>query len=308
MRVVVTGCAGFIGYHLSERLLSDGHEVVGVDNFASGSQRNAADLQGRSGFTFIEADISRAVTVAGPVQRIFNLACPASPVDFDKLALEIMSVCSNGVRNLLELAREKGARLLHTSTSEVYGDPHEHPQAETYRGNVSTLGPRACYDEGKRFAEALITNFVRRHGVEVRMVRIFNTYGPRMRADDGRALPTFIKQALRGEPVTIHGEGRQTRSFCYVSDQVDGILRLTESDVTGPVNIGNPEEVTIRQVAQEVVDLCGGRSTITSLPRPQDDPSRRCPDITRASTLLGWQPRVARRDGLQRTIEWFRQP
>lgn len=305
MRILIGGCAGFIGFHLSQRYLSDGHDVVGVDNLASGSQRNVADLQKHGKFRFIPHDLIEPLDMEGPLDLVCNLACPASPIDFDRLALEILAVSSRGTWNLLDLARKHGARLLHTSTSEVYGDPTEHPQRESYWGHVNPIGPRSCYDEGKRFAEALVSAYAARHGVAVRMPRIFNTYGPRMRAKDGRALPNFINQALRGEPITIHGDGAQTRSFCFISDLIEGLVRLAASDVSGPVNIGNPQEITIRQIAEEVLRWTKSRSPLRLVARPGDDPAVRQPDITRARTLLKWEPRVEREQGLQRTIAWF---
>jgi dTDP-glucose 4,6-dehydratase len=306
MRVLIAGCAGFIGCHLAERLLREGREVIGVDNFCSGSRANAERLASHAGFRLIEQDIVAPLRVDGPVERVYDLACPASPVDFARQRLGILATCSRGLWNLLDLARDKSARLLHASTSEVYGDPLEHPQRETYWGRCNPIGPRSCYDEGKRFGEALLVAYQREHGTPVRIPRIFNTYGPHMRADDGRALPTFIMQALRGEPVTIHGDGSQTRSFCYVTDLVDGLIRLMESDVSEPVNLGNPVEITVRQAAEEVIRLIGSPSQIVSTPRPGDDPSVRRPDITRAQTRLGWQPRVERAEGFRRTIEFFR--
>jgi len=304
--ILVTGCAGFIGYHLCRRLLDDGHVVIGLDNLCTGQQRNLEDLRRYERFTFVEHDIIAPPPRDLAPRQIYNLACPASPADFGPRALEILSVCSRGVWNLLDVARSCSARLLHASTSEVYGDPTEHPQSETYCGNVNPVGPRACYDEGKRFAEALITSYVQHHAIDARIARIFNTYGPAMRADDGRVLPTFITQALTGRPLTVHGDGRQTRSFCYVSDLVDGLMRLMESDVREPINLGNPDEVSILQVAREIVQLSGSSSTIEFVPRPRDDPHVRCPNITRARERLGWEPRVNRRDGLERTIQWFR--
>jgi len=306
VRTLVTGCAGFIGYHLCARLLDDGHEVVGVDDLSTGQRLNVDDLGTRRGFTFLQHDIVEPLCVAGRFDVVYNLACPASPVDFGRRPLQILAVCSRGVWNVLDLCRRSGARLLHTSTSEVYGDPQEHPQRESYWGHVNPIGPRSCYDEGKRFAEALITSYARQHGVAVRVARIFNTYGPRMRADDGRALPTFITQALTHQPLTVHGTGQQTRSFCYVTDLVDGLLRLADSDVSEPVNLGNPDEVPILQIAQEIVRLAGSRSQIVHVPRPQDDPELRRPDIDRARRCLGWEPRTDRTEGLARTIEWFR--
>lgn len=306
MHVLVTGCAGFIGYHLTARLLAEGHEVVGLDNFSSGSRRNVEDLRAEPRFHFTEHDITNPLPVEGPVDLICDLACPASPVDFGPRRLAILEVCSTGVRRLAELARERGATLLHASTSEVYGDPLEHPQQESYWGHVNPIGPRSCYDEGKRFAEALLVAYRDAYGVRTRIVRIFNTYGPRMRGDDGRALPNFINQALAGQPLTVHGDGSQTRSFCYVDDLVEGLLRLAASEVSEPVNIGNPHEITMLEAAREVIALTGSHSSVTFAPRPPDDPARRCPNISRAQELLGWQPTVDRREGFQRTIEWFR--
>ncbi len=317
MRVLVAGCGGFLGYHLCDRLLDEGHEVVGVDNLVTGSRHNVEDLARRASFAYVQHDVTRplmdadaacgsAGALGGRFELVCNLACPASPVDFAPRALEILAVCSLGVWNLLDFARESGARFLHTSTSEVYGDPQEHPQRESYWGHVNPIGPRSCYDEGKRFAEALVTAYAHRRGLTVRIARIFNTYGPRMRPDDGRVLPNFIRQALRNEPLTVYGDGSQTRSFCYVSDQVEGLLRLAASEVSGPVNIGNPVEVSMRQLAHEVIELTGSRSRLVYVERPGDDPKVRCPDITRARTLLNWSPRVDRREGLLRTIEWFR--
>lgn len=306
MRIVVAGCAGFIGFHLCQRLLDDGHEVVGVDNLLSGLRRNADELARRPRFHFIEHDVTQPLRIDGAVERVYDLACPASPADFVSKRLEILAVCSRGVGNLLELARRHDARFLHTSTSEVYGDPKEHPQRETYWGHVNPIGPRSCYDEGKRFAEALIVNYAAVHGLAVRLARIFNTYGPRMRTDDGRALPNFITQALRGAPLTVHGDGRQTRSFCYVTDMVDGLVRLCESQVDEPVNLGNPEEISIADFAREVIRMTGSASTLQFIARPGDDPEVRRPDISRARTKLGWQPRVSRAEGLARCVEWFR--
>ncbi len=307
MRVLVAGCAGFIGYHLAERLLAEGHEVVGLDNLSSGSRSNVDDLARHPRFRFEAHDIVQPLPKLGRLDLVCNLACPASPVDFARIPLEIMAVCSDGFRNLLELACAADVPILHTSTSEVYGDPQEHPQRETYWGHVNPIGQRACYDEGKRFAEALAVNYRDHRGARVRLARIFNTYGPRMRGDDGRMLPTFINQALSGAPLTVHGTGDQTRSFCYVSDMVEGLLRLALSDLSEPVNIGNPQEITILQAAEEVIRLTASSSTIRFVPRPPDDPCVRRPDITRAAQGLGWEPQVERTAGFQRTIEWFRQ-
>jgi nucleoside-diphosphate-sugar epimerase len=306
MRILVTGCAGFIGFHLTQRLLVDGHEVVGIDNFSSGSPENVARLGAQPHFRFAEHDIVNPLPVQGTCDRVYDLACPASPVDFGPRRLDILATCSRGVWVLADFARQCGARMLHASTSEVYGDPQEHPQRETYWGHVNPIGARACYDEGKRFAEALLTSYRAQHGLEIRLPRIFNTYGPNMRRDDGRMLPTFIGQALQNEPLTVHGDGGQTRSFCYVSDLVEGLVRLMESDVCEPVNLGNPNEITVLAAAQEVVRLTDSRSEIIHTARPADDPCLRRPDITRAQTLLGWNPIVERAEGFARTVEWFR--
>ncbi len=306
MRVLVTGCAGFIGYHFTERLLAEGHAVVGLDNLSSGSRANLDALRTRPGFQFVDHDISRPLPEVGRFDLLCNLACPASPVDFARIPLEILAVCSAGLRNILDLACACDAPLLHTSTSEVYGDPKEHPQKETYWGNVNPIGKRSCYDEGKRFAEALAVAYRDARGARPRIARIFNTYGPRMRGDDGRMLPNFINQALAGQPLTVHGDGSQTRSFCYVSDMVDGLLRLALSDVSEPVNLGNPNEITVLQAAEEVIRLTNSSSRIAFVPRPPDDPCVRRPDITRAAQRLGWQPQVDRPEGFRRSIEWFR--
>ncbi len=306
MRTIVTGAAGFLGFHLCRRLLDAGHQVVGVDSMTTGSPANAADLSRIGGFTFIEQDIREPLRIDGPVDRIYNMACPASPVDFHDKAVEIMLTCSVGVKNLLDLARAKSAQILQASTSECYGDPLVHPQPETYRGNVNPIGPRAPYDEGKRFAEAMVMTYHRLYGVSTRIVRIFNTYGPRMRTNDGRALPSFIRQALAGEPVTIHGDGSQTRSFCYVDDLIEVILRTADSDCHEPINIGNDVEITIRQAAQKIVELTGGKSPIVCTDRPVNDPERRCPDLSRARELLGWSPQVDWQTGFARTVDYFR--
>jgi len=306
MRIIVAGAAGFIGYHLAGRLAREGNEVIGIDSMTTGSEANVRDLSALPSFTFVRADIRQPVTVAGPIDRIFNMACPASPVDFRDKGLEIMETCSTGVRNLLELARDKHALFLQASTSECYGDPLEHPQRETYYGNVNPIGPRAVYDEGKRFAEAMIFGYHRAYNLHTRIVRIFNTYGPQMRADDGRALPNFINQALRGQPVTVHGDGSQTRSFCYVDDLVEAILRTSNSDYIDPINIGNDSEITVRQAAEAVIEMTGGRSKIVFTDRPVNDPERRRPDLTRAREVLGWSPTVPWRVGLQRTVDYFK--
>ena len=305
-RALVAGAAGFIGYHLARRLLDDGYDVVGVDSLTTGQQENAHDLERDPAFVFIETDIAELPLLDGPLDVIYDLACPASPVDFKSKALEIMRTCSEGVRALLDLAQRKGAVFVHASTSECYGDPKVNPQPESYWGNVNPIGPRSPYDEGKRFAEAMIMAWHRETDLRTRLVRIFNTYGPRMRADDGRALPNFINQALRNEAVTVYGDGKQTRSFCYVTDEVEGIVRLANSEQVEPVNIGNPAEISIRQAAEEVIELCESKSEIRFLPLPQDDPILRCPDITRAREVLGWEPTVDRREGFLKTIEYFR--
>ncbi len=308
MRVVVTGAAGLVGYHLARRLLADGHQVIAVDSMITGQRRNADDLRGIPDVHWIEHDIVEPLDLDGPVDAVLNLACPASPVDFRPKALEIMRTCSEGVRRMLELARRHEAVFLQASTSECYGDPEVHPQPESYRGNVSTTGIRSVYDEGKRFAEALTAAYHREHGLSVRIARIFNTYGPRMRIDDGRVLPNFIGQALRDEPLTVYGQGEQTRSFCHVDDLVDGLIRLAlASDCVEPINLGNPDEVTIRRLAEEVIELTHSRSTVEYRPLPADDPRLRCPDVTRAREVLGWRPVVDRRTGLAGTIEDFRQ-
>jgi dTDP-glucose 4,6-dehydratase len=306
MRVVVTGAAGLLGWHLAARLLGEGHQLIAVDNMSTGQPRNADWLGSQPNVTWVRHDIVEPLHVDGAVDIIFNMACPASPADFRPMALEILRTCSEGVRQLLELARRHGATFLQASTSECYGDATVNPQPETYRGNVSTTGPRSVYDEGKRFAEAMTMAYHRKHGVRTRIARIFNTYGPRMRADDGRVLPNFICQALRNEPLTVYGQGRQTRSFCYVGDLVEGLIRLAKSDFVEPVNLGNPDEITIRQLAEEIIELTQSRSCIEFRPLPEDDPQLRQPDITRARTILGWQPATDRRTGFMRTIEDFR--
>ena len=304
-RVVVTGGAGFIGSHLCRALLARGDSVVAVDNLVTGSLDNVADLSGRPDFAFVAADVSAGVDVDGPVDAVLHFASPASPVEFDRIPVEILRVGSRGTENTLELARAKGARYLLASTSEVYGDPLVHPQPETYWGNVNPVGPRAVYDEAKRFAEAMTMAYHRHHGVDVRLVRIFNTYGPGMRPDDGRVVSNFIVQALAGKPLTVHGDGTQTRSFCYVDDEVRGLLALLDSDHVGPVNIGNPAEFTVRELAEKVLRLTGSASELQFDPRPVDDPAQRRPDLTLARSLLGWEPEVTLDEGLGRTARWF---
>ena len=306
MRIVVSGAAGFIGSHLCDRLLAEGHSVVALDNFLTGAPRNVAHLQGHPDFEFREQDVTRPFAVAGPVDGVVNLASPASPKDYLEYPIETLEVGSIGSRNLLELALEKNARYLVTSTSECYGDPLVHPQVETYWGNVNPVGPRSCYDESKRFAEAITMAYHRKHGVRTNIARIFNTYGPRMKLDDGRVVPAFLDQALRGQPMTVFGSGGQTRSFCYVSDLVDGIYRLMLSGERYPVNLGNPREMTILEFAEHIRRLTAAKSDIVFQPLPEDDPKQRRPDISKAKSLLGWEPRVLLDDGLRQTVEYFR--
>jgi dTDP-glucose 4,6-dehydratase len=304
-RALVTGAAGFIGSHLTEALLGRGFSVIGMDNLATGDVANIEHLVGRD-FVFVKHDVTNYIAVVGPLDYIFHFASPASPIDYLKLPIQTLKVGSLGTHNCLGLARAKGARLLLASTSETYGDPLVHPQREDYWGNVNPIGPRGVYDEAKRFAEAITMAYHRAHGIPTRIVRIFNTYGPRMRLNDGRAIPAFLSQALRGEDVTVFGDGSQTRSLCYVSDLVEGIYRLMMSDYAEPVNIGNPAELTMRQLAETIVSLTGSASRIVERPLPVDDPKRRQPDITRARTLLGWEPTVSLAEGLPRTIDYFR--
>ena len=305
MRIVVTGAAGFIGSHLSETLLDRGHSVVGIDNLLTGDMTNIAHLRDRD-FLFIRHDVTRYIDVDGPVDFIFHWASPASPIDYLELPIPTLKVGSLGTHNALGLAKAKNAGFMLASTSEVYGDPLEHPQKETYWGNVNPIGPRGVYDEAKRFGEAITFAYHRYHGVNTRIVRIFNTYGPRMRLRDGRAVPAFMSQALRNEDVTVFGDGTQTRSFCYVTDLVDGLLRLMEADTHDPVNIGNPHEVTIEQIARTIIALVGSTSKIVYRPLPVDDPKQRRPDITRAQTLLGWEPKVGLEEGLLKTVDYFK--
>lgn len=312
MRILVAGGAGFVGSNLCEEALRRGHEVVVVDNFVTGLRENVASLMDHERFTLIEQDITVGLeglyALAGGFGAVLDLASPASPDDFARLPLEILAVGSVGTRNLLDLARERGARFLLASTSEVYGDPLVHPQSEDYLGNVDPVGPRSCYDEAKRFSEALTMAYHRTHGLEVRIARIFNTYGERMRPDDGRVVSNFVVQALAGNPITIYGDGRQTRSFCYVTDLVDGLLAVLDGDLTGPVNVGNPEEITIRGLAELVLEHTGATSPILEVPLPAEragDPNRRCPDITLVEGALGWSPSTTLDDGLSRTIDWF---
>jgi dTDP-glucose 4,6-dehydratase len=304
-KILVTGAAGFLGSHLCDVLLAEGHTVVGVDNLCTGNLANLAHLNGNSRFSLIEQDISLPFD-PGQVDYIFNFASPASPVDYDRLGPETLLVGSTGTLNTLEIARKYGAGYLHASTSECYGDPEVHPQVETYWGNVNPIGPRSVYDEAKRFSEATIMAYHRYHGVDTHLVRIFNTYGPRLQANDGRVISNFMIQALREEPLTIYGDGSQTRSFCYVSDLIDGIVRLSRSNEHLPVNIGNPNEWTILECAKEVLSVTGSKSEIVRKPLPQDDPTRRRPDITKAQTLLGWEPKIQLREGLEKSLEYFK--
>jgi dTDP-glucose 4,6-dehydratase len=306
MRVLITGAAGFLGSHLSDRFLAEGHEVLGMDNFITGSPDNIAHLIGHAGFRFIEHDVTNFVYVDGPLDGVLHFASPASPVDYLELPIQTLKVGSLGTHKTLGLAKAKRARYLIASTSEVYGDPQVHPQPETYWGHVNPVGPRGVYDEAKRFAEAMTMAYHRFHGLDVRMVRIFNTYGTRMRANDGRVISNFVMQALRDEPLTVYGDGSQTRSFCYVSDEVDGIYRLFMSDYVGPVNIGNPNEMTVREAADTIIALTNSRSAIDSRPLPEDDPKVRRPDITLARRELGWEPVISLRAGLEKTIPYFR--
>ncbi len=306
-RILVTGGAGFIGSHLCERLLAEGNDVICVDNFLTGSPDNVATFLANPRFTFIQQDVTNFIYVKGPLDAILHFASPASPIDYLELPIQTLKVGSLGTHKALGLAKEKGARFLLASTSETYGDPLVHPQTEDYWGNVNPIGPRGVYDEAKRFAEAITMAYHRTHKVETRIVRIFNTYGERMRAEDGRVVPNFIAQALRGEDLTVYGDGSQTRSFCYVSDLVEGILRLLRSDYALPVNIGNPREMTVLEFAKLIIELTGSTSGIAYKPLPVDDPKVRQPDITRARTLLGgWEPIVPVEEGLRRTIEFFR--
>ncbi|MBU8897035.1 SDR family oxidoreductase [Corallococcus sp. M34] len=307
-RIAVLGGAGFVGSHLCERLLDDGAAAVfAVDNLITGNEENVRTLKPRPGFTFMRQDIVEGLEVEGPLDYVFNMASPASPIDYANLPLETLRVGSIGTENALKLAERKGAVFLMASTSEIYGDPVVHPQREDYWGNVNPIGPRSVYDEAKRYAEAITAAYGRSRGVKTRIVRIFNTYGPRMRLNDGRVVPAFVGQALQGEDFTLFGDGSQTRSFCYVKDLVDGLVRLALSDVTDPVNIGNPREMTIRQFAEAVRVAAGGGGKLVFKPLPKDDPKQRQPDITRARTLLGWEPKVALEDGLRETIAYFRE-
>jgi len=306
-RSLITGGAGFLGSHLCDSLLERGHEVVAMDNLLTGDIRNIEHLFGNKKFSFVLYDVTQFIHVPGEIDFVFHFASPASPIDYLQLPIQTLKVGALGTHKALGLSKEKNATFLLASTSEVYGDPDVHPQKETYWGNVNPVGPRGVYDEAKRFGEAMTMAYHRYHNVETRIVRIFNTYGPRMRIDDGRALPTFMCQALRGEPISVFGDGTQTRSFCYVSDLIEGIVRLSESSESDPVNIGNPNEITIRQFAEEVVGLTGSKSTITFTDLPVDDPKRRRPNIERAKSILDWAPQVDLREGLKKTLDYFRE-
>ena len=304
--ILITGAAGFLGSHLCDRFIAEGYRVVGMDNLITGDLKNIEHLFGLEQFTFYHHDVSSFVHVPGRVDYILHFASPASPIDYLKIPIQTLKVGSLGTHNLLGLARVKNARILIASTSEVYGDPLVHPQKETYYGNVNTIGPRGVYDEAKRFQESITMAYHRFHGLETRIVRIFNTYGPRMRLNDGRVIPAFMGQALRGEDITVFGDGSQTRSFCYVDDQVEGIYRLLMSDYTQPVNIGNPNEITILDFAKEIVRLTGSDQKIVFKPLPQDDPMQRQPDISVAREVLGWQPKVGRSEGMDKTYAYFK--
>ena len=305
MRVLITGAAGFLGSHLCDRFIAEGYEVIGMDSLITGTPRNLAHLLGHPRFRFIKHDVTEFIYIDGPLDGVLHFASPASPADYLEYPIQTLKVGSLGTHKALGLAKAKGARFLLASTSEVYGDPEVHPQPESYWGNVNPIGPRGVYDEAKRFAEALVMAYHRYHGLDTRIVRIFNTYGPRMRPNDGRVVSNFIVQALRGEPLTVYGDGSQTRSFCYVSDQVEGIYRLFHSDYSLPVNIGNPAEYTVLELAKRIIALTGSRSTIEFRPLPTDDPKVRRPDTTTAKQVLGWEPTVSLDEGIERTIPYF---
>jgi dTDP-glucose 4,6-dehydratase len=306
LRALVTGGAGFLGSHLCERLLSEGYRVVCIDNLGTSTLRNVEHLlEGEAHFEFLDHDVTTHVSVPGEVDEVYHFASPASPKDFERIPIAILKVGAMGTHNCLGLALAKGARFMLASSSEVYGDPLVHPQHEGYRGNVNPIGVRGVYDEAKRYAEAITMAYARHHRLETRIVRIFNTYGPRLRTDDGRMIPTFVSQALSGRPLTVYGEGTQTRSIQYIDDLVEGAFQLMRSSEVRPVNIGNPQEHSVREIARMVIELSGSESELVHEPLPEDDPKRRCPDITRAKEVLGWQPRVGARQGLKRTLEWF---
>lgn len=305
-RVLITGAAGFLGSHLCDRFIKEGMHVIGMDNLVTGDLKNIEHLFKLEHFEFYHHDVSKFIHVPGQIDYILHFASPASPIDYLKIPIQTLKVSSLGTHNVLGLARVKKARVLVASTSEVYGDPHVHPQPEEYWGHVNTVGPRGCYDEAKRFMEAMTMAYYNVHGVETRIVRIFNTYGPRMRLNDGRVLPAFIGQALRGEDLTMFGDGSQTRSFCYVDDLIEGIYRLLMSDYHLPVNVGNPEEITIREFGEEILKLTGAKQKLISKPLPKDDPKQRRPDITKAKQILGWEPKVSRAEGLKITYNFFK--
>ncbi|MEL6591775.1 MAG: UDP-glucuronic acid decarboxylase family protein [Bacteroidota bacterium] len=306
-KVLITGGAGFLGSHLCDRFLDEGYEVVAMDNLITGNIQNIQHLFGRDGFKFVKHDVTNYTFVEGRLDYILHFASPASPIDYLKIPIQTLKVGAMGTHKILGLAKEKGARVLIASTSEVYGDPLIHPQTEDYWGNVNPVGFRGCYDEAKRFMEAMTMAYHRYHGIETRIIRIFNTYGPRMRLDDGRALPAFASQAIRGDDITVFGDGSQTRSFCYVDDLVEGIYRLLLSDESMPVNIGNPSEISILDFAKEVIELTGSKSKIVHKDLPQDDPKVRQPDISKAREILGWEPKVSRREGLEKTLAYFKE-
>jgi len=304
-KVLVTGGAGFIGSHLCQRLLEK-NRVICVDSLISGNRKNIENLEKDKNFRFVKHDIIKPLKINEKIDEIYNLACPASPADFPKFPIEILLTSSVGVKNMLDLAVKHKARFLHTSTSEIYGDPREHPQKESYWGNVNPIGPRSCYDEGKRFAESLIENYRKKYNLETKIVRVFNTYGPKMRSDDGRVITNFITQALKGKDLTVYGDGTQTRSFCYIIDMVEGIIKMMKSRETGPINLGNPDEYRILDLAKKVITLTNSKSKITFRPLPQDDPTRRKPDVALAKKKLGWKPKISLEEGLKQTIEYFR--
>jgi dTDP-glucose 4,6-dehydratase len=304
MRAVVTGAAGFVGSHLVARLLRDGYDVVGIDNLVTGRSANLDALGAPEGFRFVEADVADGLEVDGSLDLVLHLASPASPQEYLRFPIETLRAGAFGTQHALDLALDKDARIVLASTSEVYGDPLVHPQTEDYWGNVNPVGPRSVYDEAKRYAEALAMAYARVHGLPAALARIFNTYGPRMRRDDGRAVPNFVVQALHGDPLTVHGDGSQTRSLCYVDDLVDGIVRLASSSHVGPMNLGNPNEVTVLRLAETIRELAASASEVAFVPRPEDDPSRRCPDISLARDTLGWEPGVPLEAGLGRTLAW----
>ncbi len=305
-RVLITGAAGFLGSHLCDKFLNEGFEVIGMDNFLTGSPKNIQHLKQHSGFSFIEHDVTNFIDIDGPLDYILHFASPASPIDYLRIPIQTLKVGSLGVHNVLGLAKAKKARVLIASTSEVYGDPLVHPQTEEYYGNVNPIGPRGVYDEAKRFQEAMTMAYHNFHGISTRIVRIFNTYGPRMRLNDGRVIPAFMGQILRGEDLTVFGDGSQTRSFCYVDDQIEGIFKLLFSDYNLPVNIGNPEEISILDFAKEIIELTNGQSKIVFKDLPVNDPLQRCPDITKAKTILNWSPKVDRQTGMKKTFDYFK--